>query len=406
MIKGDGYQGHDIYEDSEETAAIAPSKPNSSQQQPQKQQQQQPAQKGQGKFPSVADFSSDEDDEGNEDEQVAKQDQRGRNAPALTSKSLPAAAAPAPLSKQQQQQQQQGGVLAKEKAAKAKAKAEESEEEDDEDDFEILDVSPVSAPSVAMTWQDQLNQLHEAYKAMEVEHHAQNLAGNAQYYLAETATAVKSAYTFVRNPLSNNYTPLEQTQMRAIHSVYKSSFEEEIPFELKIDAEFLRPATKVGVEDLTKNSWVRTLGDGHLAYLAEDLIAGICGYQSERYHRKYWQGYLDDPTNLFLDEFKRWLVSFLSKTALDQTAFKKVQKRVHYLTDILAADIFQPGTSSQTTMKMVLVNTKKSLEEIVLPSIQREMLNSSAREHLGLSFLFSFLIFPRRELSVLIHFHP
>jgi len=38
-------------------------------------------------------------------------------------------------------------------------------------------------------------------------------------------------------------------------------------------------------------------------------------------------------------------------------------------------------------MKMVLVNTKKTLEETVLPFIHREMLNSSAREHLGLFFL-------------------
>ena len=340
QFKGNGYHGHDVYEDTEETTGIAPIKPFSSapasasasasaqQQQPQGQKQPtaQKQPQAQGKFPSVADFSSDEDDD----------NESGRIAPAQ-SKSPPAA----PLPKQPQQKQQQQQQLQKQQStdgfmAKEKKQAEGSEEEDD---FELLDVSPVSAPSVAMTWQDQLKQLQETYKTMEVEQHAQNLAENAQYYLSETATAVKSMYTFVRNPLTNYYTPLEQTQMRAIHSLYKTTFEEEIPFELKIDAEFLRPATKVGVEDLSKNSWVRTLGDGHLAYLAEDLITGICAYQDERYHRKYWQGYLDDPTNLFLDEFKRWLVSFLSKTALEQTAYKKVQKRVHYLTDILAAGI-------------------------------------------------------------------
>jgi len=276
--------------------------------------------------------------------------------------------------------------------APAKIAKHDSDDDDDDgllDDFEVIEDSPETTPSVAPTWQEQLHQLQEAYKNMEVEQHAQYLAENAQYlaenaqyYLSGTATAVKSAYTFVRNPLSNNYTPLEQTQMRAIHGIYRNAISEELPYELKIDAEYLRPANKVAVEDLGKSSWLRTLGDGHMAPLAEDLITGICAYQEERYHRKYWQGYLDDPTNLFLDELKRWLVSFLSKTPLDENALKKIQRRVHYLTDILAADIFQPGSASQTTMKMVLVNTRKGLEEQALPVVRQELLNSSARDHI------------------------
>lgn len=126
--------------------------------------------------------------------------------------------------------------------------------------------------------------------------------------------------------------------------------------------------------------WMRYVADNELKPYIEDIIGYICEYQCER-DQRFWskKGYYYDPTNLFFEEFKYWLLE-LARTTVSAVALDIVSARIAYLREITDKTIFQPGTDRPTRQEIILYITE-ILEKAIKPLMQAMIDRASAREH-------------------------
>jgi hypothetical protein len=185
----------------------------------------------------------------------------------------------------------------------------------------------------------------------------------------------------MRNPFTGNYTSREITKMRAIHEHYSANIGGELPGLLEMDKEYSKPRQSATKNQFAKAAWISRMGGGSLSIFAEEMLDEICTYQTERHQRTLSSGYLDDPNNLFCEEFKQWLVDFLSHAGFTEETKEIVEKRSAYITGLDCSDLFQSGRIHTFNMLTLLTKLRMKLERYVQPKIETELANSSAREH-------------------------
>jgi hypothetical protein len=185
----------------------------------------------------------------------------------------------------------------------------------------------------------------------------------------------------MRNPFTNNYTPREITKMRAMHHHYTTNIGGELPSLLEMDEEYSKPRQSATKSQFAKSVWISRMGGGSLSIFAEEMLDEICAYQAERHQRTFSSGYLDDPNNLFCEEFKQWLVAFLSHAGFTEETKEIVEQRSAYITGLDCSDLFQSGRVHTFNMLTLLTKLRMKLERYVQPKIKIELANSSAREH-------------------------
>ena len=120
----------------------------------------------------------------------------------------------------------------------------------------------------------------------------------------------------------------------------------------------------------------------------KDMIGQICNYQTERNKgvlkitEKYGiggKGYYYDPTNLFFEEFKRWLVE-LSKAPINEKTLKIVEGRMNYLRKIDVCDVFKQSQriiTRRETVISLLANLRNTIRPVIINTIAHQ----NSREH-------------------------
>lgn len=171
----------------------------------------------------------------------------------------------------------------------------------------------------------------------------------------------------MRDPLTGNYTEIEQTQMLKIQQLYRYHINDELPATLRMNEGFTRPVTKVTIENFAKQFWEGKLGAGVLQGKAGDLLYRICDYQSRRisFALAGGESYCDDPTNLCLENLKTWLVVFLSNAACNEATIDEVRRRVGYLRALLTGKIFLSVQPKEETPDGVEIESVESLLNII-----------------------------------------
>lgn len=147
------------------------------------------------------------------------------------------------------------------------------------------------------------------------------------------------------------------------------------------------------------SAWIEQMGDTFPRIYVEDMVTVICAYQASRFsaiEKQAWfrKGYLDEPLQLFCEEFKLWLVLELSQADCGSKTLEDVNRRIVYLQQLISAEEFLPsheGCSEQPggacagkgrTIFWVLVELHRKLTMEVRPLIELEIAQASAREHI------------------------
>lgn len=170
-----------------------------------------------------------------------------------------------------------------------------------------------------------------------------------------------------------------------------SDQEKNLPIYLQMDGNrpvlYQRKFTpKISMED-----WLVHLEKGVLRPIIEEMIGYLCQYQVERDYILFQlkdreSAYNYDPTNLFLEEFKAWLV-FLSHARIDSDSHvalcKVICGRRDYLNGIIIKRVFDPNKENPPTRLDILQKVHDQLSFHVMPIIETEVARQSAREHFG-----------------------
>lgn len=139
---------------------------------------------------------------------------------------------------------------------------------------------------------------------------------------------------------------------------------------------------KVGISD-NAEFWAKFLSkkDSGLLYYIEQMLKMICLYQKKRETRFFdaQKGYNYDPTNLFFDEFKWWLIE-LSKADFDENTEKIVKGRSRYLSQIISKGVFPAGKNPPSRMETIAY-LRDALDNWVCPLIQVAKNREGGREH-------------------------
>lgn len=197
-----------------------------------------------------------------------------------------------------------------------------------------------------------------------------------------------SAWGLRLNPWGSSYSSLEAEQMRFIHKAYCEAMEvgeEDLPIQLKMDDHFY-PTYKPSVSDFDEHTFMRKMQDvvGLLRNPAEAIISTICAYQRERYERFTFNGYLNDPRTLLLEEFKDWAMRTLAPASCTtESILNEVRRRHSYVLRLQHGQqgLFQAG-SGERSLLGTLKDVRNVFETRVLPTIEAERAHSSAREQL------------------------
>lgn len=100
----------------------------------------------------------------------------------------------------------------------------------------------------------------------------------------------------------------------------------------------------------TSQHWVPLLSQNLVSNFVEDMLGYMCEYQTQRDERYPGQkGYDYDPTNLFLEEFKNWLVA-LSKAQVEANpqVMAVMEGRIKYLSYLIDHCVFISGKQVST----------------------------------------------------------
>jgi tetratricopeptide (TPR) repeat protein len=137
-----------------------------------------------------------------------------------------------------------------------------------------------------------------------------------------------------------------------------------------------------------------------LKHPIEEIVSYICHYQLTRDERFISAGYNYDPTNMFFEEFKAWLLKLSAHKELDSKILEIAVGRYKYLGEIYAKGVFSPSNSEYTRVEAVK-HVMDIFKKVIIPTIKLCISRRSAREHferlkdqvesnikLGIKFLF------------------
>lgn len=174
----------------------------------------------------------------------------------------------------------------------------------------------------------------------------------------------------------------DMEQMNTIHNLFKQHIgTTTLPFELEFDPKNDRRAAHHPNEhDFHANRW--DIGAGFMGHIAHETVTDICAYQTDRDQRPIGGGYKPDPVNLVLEYLKRWLTEILGEIQPNEDNLKIILAHGRFVEALEHSGIFEPGCLSDTTMAETLMRVRRHFNEEIIPRVQAEISNASAREHM------------------------
>lgn len=170
--------------------------------------------------------------------------------------------------------------------------------------------------------------------------------------------------------------------MRQVHDAYKAHLGDQLPVILRMKPDFSAPEQNIISIDSTTHSWMgKEFATGLITDKVRGIIAKICNYQQERNSRQFGGGFANDPTNLVCEEIKEWLVT-ICRAIPSPEFLEKIDKRILYVDRLIKYSVFPMVSVHETTMQMVLLQVRRTLEEI-RTVIDRKIVASSAEELFG-----------------------
>lgn len=131
----------------------------------------------------------------------------------------------------------------------------------------------------------------------------------------------------------------------------------------------------------TLTHWLRLLSRNSITHFIKNILGYVCEYQTQR-DARIWckKGYNYDPTNLFFEEFKGWLIE-ISKVDIQTTPplLSVMEGRITYLSYLINSNVFKSGNVSPTR-EVILLHIRTILEQQIKPTVELEQLRQSARE--------------------------
>lgn len=154
-----------------------------------------------------------------------------------------------------------------------------------------------------------------------------------------------------------------------------SEYDKDFPIYFQMDAQY--PTKPRFYSDgyhpeLSADEWARCIGSNGDELInaydgIKDLISWICNYQDSRQEWARYKfviagkGYYYDPTNIFFEEFKSWLIT-LSNTKVSPKTLTDIECRMNYLHDIEAAGLFDKQSSRTQTRRTTVLGLEKRLK--------------------------------------------
>lgn len=179
------------------------------------------------------------------------------------------------------------------------------------------------------------------------------------------------------------------TTLRMEKNGEESEYEKQLPIYLQM-AEAVPVLYERGFTPKTSlEDWMTHLQEGLLRTAIGEMIGYLCEYQVERNGILFQLKNRDslfayDPTNMFFEEFKVWLV-YLSCARIDNASasalYAVISGRIAYLDNIIIKRIFDPLKENPPTRIDILQKIHDQLKDYVLPVLKNEMSRQKAREH-------------------------
>lgn len=127
--------------------------------------------------------------------------------------------------------------------------------------------------------------------------------------------------------------------------------------------------------------WLRRLATNNLRQYIEEMLGYIIEYQAYRDTKIFSGEFTYDPTNLFFEELKSWLVELSKASVIDENVLKVVNARIKYLSYINDKRVFNINESVNPTRSQVILHVRDILNNSVVPSIELEISRTSSREY-------------------------
>lgn len=186
------------------------------------------------------------------------------------------------------------------------------------------------------------------------------------------------------------YTNQEKEQMQFIHRQYNKCLDLDASEDkfLQMSEDWNTPCFRklCSTDNYQFTYWVdqderKKKTTGPLAVQAQELLSKICAYQSERSNRLFRNGYIDDPINLFCENFKEYLSELAHTNATEET-LQQVQMRRKFVRRLENTNYFPPGKGNSTNFLELLVIIQAALEARVIAEIKLRIANRRVVDHL------------------------
>ncbi len=170
----------------------------------------------------------------------------------------------------------------------------------------------------------------------------------------------------------------------------ESDINRELPiyFQMKLEGKIKQPLfyIKKYAPIIDQEPWISAIEQSASSLTGQivSMIGTICNYQQKRSEGFVLgmggRGYYYDPTNLFFEEFKQWLVE-LSKAPLNEKTLNIVEGRIDYLRSLDVDQVFKQSSFHSVTRHETIINLYRALSKTVHPVITAAIASEGAREH-------------------------
>ena len=132
--------------------------------------------------------------------------------------------------------------------------------------------------------------------------------------------------------------------------------------------------------------WLRRLAVNNLRQYVEEMLGYIIEYQAYRddvltISKIFTSESSYDPTNLFFEEFKSWLVELSKASPIDEKTLIIVKARINYLSNILNNNIFDINENVKTTSLQAILHINQILQFGIVPFIELEISRTCSRDY-------------------------
>ncbi|KNC47013.1 NOD3 protein, partial [Thecamonas trahens ATCC 50062] len=118
----------------------------------------------------------------------------------------------------------------------------------------------------------------------------------------------------------------------------------------------------------------------------DSLLRTICSYQAARARRKTRKGKLSDPTHLFLDELKDWIVAFSSSPMDTEASLQEAEARRDYVEHVIFSGFFYPSKHfnwTTETFEQTVLQVLAILNDTLIPLIRNGIADLSVSYQLS-----------------------